>query len=117
MRDRVAGRIQLTTDGLGVYPGAVEVSFRGAVDFGQLVKEYKSAVRGSEVSYSPAVCTGANRKRITGQPEKHAISTGHVERYNLTIWMRMRRFTRLTNASSKKIENLAAALALHFVYY
>jgi IS1 family transposase len=117
LRGRVVGCIQLTTDGLGVYPDAVEVAFHGDVDFGQLIKQYKSAVHGSEVRYSPAVCTGAKRKRISGQRDHHAISTSYVERQNLTIRMRMRRFTRLTNAFSKKIENLGAALALHFVHY
>ncbi len=117
LRDRVIGRIHLTTDGLHRYPNAVEIAFHGDVDYAQLIKHYQSVTHESEVRYSPPVCIGTTTKRISGNPGLHNISTSHVERQNLTIRMRMRRFTRLTNAFSKKIENLEMALALHFMHY
>jgi IS1 family transposase len=117
LRDRVNGRIQLSTDGLGVYPNAVEIAFHGDVDFGQLIKTYQAVVHEHEVRYSPPSFVSAKRVRVSGLPSERAISTSHVERQNLTIRMRMRRFTRLTNAFSKKAQNLEWALAIHFVYY
>ena len=116
LRDRVPGRIQLTTDGLPHYKDAVEFTFGGDVDFGQLMKQYEVDPR-ADARYSPPVCTGAIRHPVSGNPEWKAISTSFVERQNLTMRMGMRRFTRLTNAFSKKIENLEYALALHFMHY
>lgn len=113
---RVATRIQLTTDGLRAYLEAVEGAFGAAIDFAQLVKLYGEAPE-AEKRYSPAQCIGCDRKRVEGNPDPRHISTSFVERQNLTMRMSMRRFTRLTNAFSKKIENLEAAVALHFMWY
>ena len=113
---RVATRIQLTTDGLRAYLEAVEGAFGAAVNFAQLVKLYGEAPE-AEKRYSPAQCIGCDRKRVEGNPDPRHISTSFVERQNLTMRMSMRRFTRLTNAFSKKIENLEAAVALHFMWY
>ena len=119
LADRLANRVQLTTDGHAVYLNAVEAAFGSNVDFAQLVKIYGSAK--GEISgggrYSPAECIGARPEPINGNPSPEAISTSYVERANLTIRMSMRRFTRLTNAHSKKIENHRFALAIFFVYY
>lgn len=113
---RVATRIQLTTDGLRAYLEAVEGAFGADVDYAQLVKLYGEA-REAEKRYSPAQCIGSQKTRIEGQPDPRHVSTSFVERQNLTMRMSMRRFTRLTNAFSKKIENLEAAVALHFMWY
>jgi len=117
LRDRVNGRIQLSTDGLRVYPDAVEIAFHGDVDFGQLIKQYQAVVHEHEVRYSPPAFVSAKRTRISGMPDHKSISTSHVERQNLTVRMHQRRLTRLTNAFSKKAENLEWALAIHFIYY
>ncbi len=117
LRSRIApGRVQLTTDGLGSYLQVVEPLF-GAdrVDFAQLVKLYAGG--DDDHRYSPARCTGIDKRTITGRPDPKHISTSYVERQNLTMRMGMRRFTRLTNAFSKKIENHAAAVSLHFAWY
>jgi len=117
LRSRLApGRVQLTTDGLGSYLQVVEPLF-GAdrVDFAQLVKLYENT--DTERRYSPARCTGIDKRTITGRPDPKHISTSYVERQNLTMRMGMRRFTRLTNAFSKKVENHAAAVSLHFAWY
>jgi len=119
MRDvagRVRGRVQLTTDGLNVYPDAVDRSFPDGIDYAQLVKQYGEAAE-PEKRYSPSVITGAIKTPVTGFPDRDHISTSYVERQNLTMRMNMRRFTRLTNAFSKKVENHAHAVALHFTYY
>jgi IS1 family transposase len=113
---RLATRVQLTTDGHKVYLDAVEGAFGADVDFAQLVKIYGEAPE-AEKRYSPAQCTGCQRQRIVGHPDPAHISTSYVERANLTMRMSMRRFTRLTNAFSKKVENLEAAVALHFMWY
>ena len=113
---RLKNRVQMTTDGLKAYLEAVEENFGADIDFAQLVKLYGKSVEG-EHRYSPAECTGAIKTPITGEPKAKYISTSYVERQNLTMRMHMRRFTRLTNAFSKKVENHAHAIALHFMYY
>ena len=116
LESRLANRVQLTTDGLKMYLTAVENAFGSDIDFAQLVKLYGEGPE-SEKRYSPAVCIGADKTRVQGRPDPNHISTSYVERQNLTLRMNMRRFTRLTNAFSKKLENHAAAVALHFMYY
>jgi len=112
---RLANRVQLTTDGLKVYLDAVEGAFGCNIDFAQLVKLYGASQ--DEVRYSPAECIGCERKIINGNPKTRHISTSFVERQNLTMRMGMRRFTRLTNGFSKKIENHFYAVAIHFMHY
>ncbi len=114
----MASRVQLTTDGHRAYLEAVEGAFGGAVDYAQLVKLYgKPTGKDSERRYSPAVCTGAKKRRIEGNPDRAHVSTSYVERQNLSMQMGMRRFTRLTNAFSKKLENHLHMLSLYFVHY
>jgi IS1 family transposase len=116
---RLANRVQLTTDGHGPYLVAVEEAFGAGVDFAQLVKLYgvPPSDGTTEARYSPPRCVGARKERFEGKPDPKHISTSYVERQNLTMRMHMRRFTRLTNAFSKKIENHAHAVAIHFMYY
>ncbi len=116
---RLAGRIQLTTDGFQQYVDAVEVAFGSNVDFAMLVKNYSnpSAQVSAERRYSPSEFVRADKRRISGDPDLKEVSTSYVERQNLTMRMGMRRFTRLTNGFSKKIQNLECAVALHFMYY
>lgn len=111
---RMKHKIQLTTDGHGAYVEAVENAFGGDIDYSQLVKIYGKG-SGSEARYSPAKCIGIKKNTIYGNPR--TTSTSYVERQNLTMRMSMRRFTRLTNGFSKKIENLEHAVALHFMHY
>ncbi len=116
---RVEGHFQLTTDGLGAYLEPVEEVFGGQIDYAQLVKQYgepKGAAK-HERKYSPAVCTGTKKRTISGSPVEEFVSTSYVERQNLSMRMGMRRFTRLTNAFSKKLQNHLYMLSLYFVHY
>jgi len=113
---RLANRVQLTTDGHKPYLEAVEGAFGADIDYAQLVKIYGDAP-GPAGRYSPADCTGIKKNRIEGSPDPAHVSTSYVERQNLTMRMQMRRFTRLTNAFTKKAENHAHAVALHFMIY
>jgi IS1 family transposase len=116
LASRLKHRVQLTTDGHHAYLLAVKDAFRGEIDYAQLIKLYGKDPD-AERRYSPAVCIGINGRTISGEPDADHISTSFVERQNLTMRMSMRRFTRLTNAFSKKVENLAAAVSLHFFFY
>ncbi len=121
LRSRLAGRVQLTTDGHIAYRGAVEYVFGSDVDYAQLIKQY--GVEHSEDAsptarrYSPNTVTGQEVRILSGDPDPAHISTSYVERNNLTMRMSMRRFTRLTNGFSKKVENHAAMVSLHFMFY
>jgi IS1 family transposase len=115
---RLANRVQLTTDGHKPYLQAVESAFGANVDYAVLVKLYgESEGKQAERKYSPGECNGTIKGTVTGNPDEKHVSTSFVERQNLTMRMSMRRFTRLTNAFSKKVENLECAVSLHFMYY
>jgi len=114
--DRLANRVQLTTDGHLAYWDAVEDAFGEDVDYAMLVKQYGAPPK-SEKRYNPRVCVGAQKRVVDGNPDPKHINTSFVERQNLTMRMHMRRFTRLTNAFSKKVENHEHAVSLHFMHY
>jgi IS1 family transposase len=116
LKERLSNRVQLTSDGHRAYLVAVDEVFDGDVDYAMLQKIY-GAEPGGEKRYSPAKCIGAQKRPVTGDPDPKHISTSYAERQNLTMRMHMRRFTRLTNAFSKKVENHACAVALHSMYY
>ena len=114
---RLANRVQMTTDGHKAYLEAVEGSFGADIDYAQLIKVYGNAPETLKGRYSPADCTGIVKRTVEGQPDEKHISTSFVERQNLTMRMQMRRFTRLTNAFSKKFENHMHMVALYTVWY
>jgi len=116
LADRLASRVQLTSEGNNSYLEAVEGAFGADIDYAQLIKQYGAAPEGQR-RYSPAEVTGIKKTIINGNPDESAINTSFVERQNLTMRMGMRRFTRLTNGFSKKVENHAHMVALHFMYY
>jgi IS1 family transposase len=116
LSERLTNRVQISSDSLRSYVDAVEQAFGADVDYGQIVKFYDADPIGPG-RYAPPRVTGTERTVITGSPDKRLISTSMIERQNLTMRMSMRRFTRLTNAFSKKLENLQAAVALHFAHY
>ncbi len=118
LQSRLANRIQLTTDGNRLYLFAINLAFGEEVDYAVLMKLYGgSSSKTAEVRYSPAECVGCEKKPKIGNPDPKHISTSFVERQNLTMRMQMRRFTRLTNAFSKKIENHIASIAIHYMHY
>ncbi len=116
LAERLKYRVQITTDGLPFYVDAVDLAFGDNVDFAMLVKMYQND-RTDDARYSPAECIGTRETRITGEPDPNHISTSYAERQNLTMRMKMRRLTRLSNAFSKKIDNHRHAIALHFMHY
>jgi IS1 family transposase len=117
LRPRLANRVQLTSDGHKAYLEAVEGAFGDDVDYAMLVKMYGATSESAKGRYSPAECIGARKETVTGSPEKKHISTSFAERQNLNMRMHMRRFTRLTNGFSKKVENHALSVALFTTYY
>src|SRR5580765_3387480 len=117
LASRIATKIQLTTDGYRIYANAVEGAFGGDIDYAMLVKIFGSSGDSPESRYSPATCIGCRTGVLSGEPDPKHISTSFVERQNLSMRMGMRRFTRLTNGFSKKIENHGHAVALYFMHY
>lgn len=117
LKSRLAGRIQLTSDGFAPYLQVVEDAFGTDIDYSMLIKLYGKQVQHTEVRYSPPPCIGTRKKRIIGKPDRKLVSTSFIERQNLTLRMSNRRYTRLTNGYSKKIENHCHMLAIHFMNY
>ncbi len=117
LRSRLANRVQLTSDGHKAYLEAVEGAFGGDIDYAMLIKMYGPSTEAAKGRYSPAECTGAKKMRVEGSPDMAHVSTSFAERQNKTMRMHMRRFTRLTDGFSKKVENHAYAVALHMMYY
>jgi IS1 family transposase len=114
---RLTGRIQLTTDGWGAYPDAVEMAFGADVDYARLIKNYADAYAGPEHKYSPSKFVSAHKLPVTGEPDMAKVSTSHIERSNLTMRTSMRRFTRLSSGHSKKYANHLYSHAIFFMYY
>lgn len=118
LASRLVNRVQLTTDGYRLYAEPIEDAFGGDIDYAMLIKLYGgSEDNKTQKRYSPAVCTGTKTKKIAGNPDPEHISTSYIERQNLSLRMSNRRFTRLTNAFSKKIDNLMHSISLYYMYY
>jgi hypothetical protein len=117
LASRLNNRVQLTTDGNKAYLEPAWDAFGNDIDNAMLEKIYMNPPTGAQARYSPGVCCGAKKKRITGSPDRSKVPTSFVERQNLTMRMGMRRFTRLTNGFSKKVRNLEHAVAIHFMHY
>jgi IS1 family transposase len=116
LASRLSNRVQLTTDGHHAYLNAVDAAFDRQIDYAMLVKQYGTAPE-AEKRYSPSICLGAERQEVRGRPDPEHVSTSYVERQNLSMRMGMRRFTRLTNAFSKKLANHMHALSIYFMHY